>query len=260
MAFFPLLLYSQDTLKQSNLAFNGYMKDMQTCIFQNIQDDWTTENLIHNRLNFKWFINPSLTACVEMRNRLAVGNIFTSFPGYDKTFESDHGMITLTKNLVDTRYGVLNLDIDRIWLQYTTGNFQITAGRQRINWGQTFVWNPNDLFNSYSYFDFDYEEKPGSDAIRMQWFPSATSDLELAIKGNNEHKATVAGLYRFNKWNYDIQFLGGLVNQSDLMIGAGWSGQIGGGGFRGEASYFHRAKNMKDTTGIFVMSMGETVN
>jgi hypothetical protein len=255
LAFTPLLLYSQDSDQQSSLVFNGYVKDMQTCIFQNIQGNWTYENLIHNRLNFKWLISPSFTAALELRNRLVVGNIFSAYPGYDQTFEVDHGIVNLTKNLIDEKYGLLNTDIDRLWLQYTTGNFQITAGRQRINWGQTFVWNPNDIFNSYSYFDFDYEEKPGSDAVRLQYFPSPTSDLEFAVKENDQKKATFAGLYRFNKWNYDIQFLGGMMNQSDLVIGSGWSGQIGGGGFRGEATYFHRAKNPKDTTGTFVASI-----
>ena len=30
------------------------------------------------------------------------------------------------------------------------------------------VWNPNDLFNAFSFVDFDYEERPGSDALRIQ--------------------------------------------------------------------------------------------
>ena len=44
--------------------------------------------------------------------------------------------------------------------------------------------------------------------------------------------------YRFNKWGYDIQFLAGYSNSSDIVAGAGWSGSIGSVSFRGEASWF----------------------
>lgn len=229
---------------------------MQTVIFQNVTGDWTTANLIHNRLNCKWLMSSSFTASIELRNRFLYGNILTDFPGYNKTVETDNGIVNLSENLFDEKSFLLNTAIDRAWLQYSTDKFQLTAGRQRINWGQTFVWNPNDIFNSYSYFDFDYEEKPGSDAVRMQYYSSPTSVFEIAAKATKQKKATIAGLYRFNKWSYDFQFIGGIADQSDFVIGTGWSGQVLEGGFRGEATYFHPEKNFSDTTGILIASVG----
>lgn len=255
-ALAPLFSYSQDSGKRSHFVVNGYVKDMQTFIFQDFKGNLTTSNLIHNRLNFKWFISSSLTASLEVRNRLLTGNILTAYPGYNQAFEADQGMMDLSKNLIDQKSWLLNTAIDRVWLQYLTDKFQVTAGRQRINWGQTFVWNPNDIFNSYSYFDFDYEEKPGSDAIRLQYYLSSTSVIEFAIKSDYRNKATFASLYRFNKWNYDFQFIGGIADQKDLVIGTGWSGQVLKGGFRGEATYFHPKKNVNDTTGVFLAAVG----
>lgn len=113
---------------------------------------------------------------------------------------------------------VLNIAIDRLWLDFTHKNFQATLGRQRINWSQTFVWNPNDLFNTYSYFDFDYEEKPGSDAVRLQYFTSASSKAELLVKAGKDKKVTAAALYRFNKWKYDFQGLAGIFNPLNNMV------------------------------------------
>jgi hypothetical protein len=249
-------LYSQDSLKQKKIVFNGYVKDMQTVIFQDVKGDWITANLIHNRLNCKWLMSQKFTASVELRNRFLYGSILTDFPGYDKTFEADNGIIKLSKNIFEEKSFLLNTAIDRAWLQYSTDKFQLTAGRQRINWGQTFVWNPNDIFNSYSYFDFDYEEKPGSDAVRMQYYSNPTSIFEIAAKVNDKKKTTVAGLYRFNKWNYDFQFIGGIAEETDLVIGTGWSGQLIDGGFRGEATFFYPEKNFSDTTGILIASMG----
>ncbi len=247
---------AQDTVKQTRVLFNGYVKDMQTVIFQNIKNDWTTSNLIHNRLNLTWLISPSFTASASMRNRFLYGDMLRTFPGYNKTFEQDNGIIDLSKNIADQSSFLLNIAFDRAWLGYSNDKFQITLGRQRINWGQTFVWNPNDIFNSYAYFDFDYEEKPGSDAIRFQYFTNPTSVFETAVKFNNKKKFTAAALYRFNKWGYDFQFLGGMVDQCDYVIGTGWSGQILKGGFRGEASYFHPHKKFADTSGILAASFG----
>lgn len=250
------LQVEQDSSKTQKFIISGYVKDLQTILFQDIRSEWTTANLIHNRINLKWFPSPSFTAALELRNRFFYGDMLTKFPGYNKTFETDRGILNLTKNVLDEKSFLFNMAIDRLWLQYTSEKLQIIAGRQRINWGQTFVWNPNDIFNTYSYFDFDYEEKPGSDAVRLQYFLNPTSVVELAGKLDNQHKATVAGLYRFNRWNYDFQFLGGIADQQDFVIGTGWSGQLLKGGLRGEASYFIPREHLKDSTSVFLASVG----
>jgi hypothetical protein len=133
----------------------------------------------------------------------------------------------------------VNTTIDRIYLDYITGKFQARVGRQRINWSQNLIWNPNDVFNAYSYFDFDYEERPGTDAVKLQYYTGFTSYGEFVYQfGDSIGDMSFAGLYKFNKWNYDIQFLGGFV-KNNWVLGAGWSGNIRGAAFRGEATYFY---------------------
>ncbi len=134
-------------------------------------------------------------------------------------------------------------------------NYQLTVGRQRINWSQTYVWNPNDIFNTYSYFDFDYEEKPGSDAVRLQYFTSPSSKTEIAVKAGKDKKITAAGLYRFNHWRTDFQELAGIYTQTDLILGLGWAGQIAQGGIKGELSWFRSLKHFGDTTSVFLTSV-----
>jgi hypothetical protein len=159
-------------------------------------------------------------------------------------------------NIVDESSFFLNTTIDRLWLDLNFNKFQAIIGRQRINWGQTFVWNPNDIFNAYSFFDFDYIERPGSDAVRLQYYPSFSSAIEIAAKIDSEDDVTAAGLYRFSKWGYDIQFLAGYSNSSDIVAGTGWSGSIGSISFRGEGSWFHPLENFKDTTGTTIITAG----
>jgi hypothetical protein len=159
-------------------------------------------------------------------------------------------------NIVDESSFFLNTTVDRLWLDLNFNNFQATIGRQRINWGQTFVWNPNDIFNNYSYFDFDYVERPPSDAIRLQYYTSFSSAIELAAKLDNEDDITAAVLYRFSKWAYDFQFLGGYFKGSDIVAGAGWSGPVGSVSFRGEGTWFRPAESFNDTTSLFLVTAG----
>ena len=252
----PVTSAGQDTIPK-RLSLNGYVTNMQSFMFQSLNDNWTIDNLIHNRLNFKWNNkSDNFKAALELRNRLIIGESASTIPGYAKMIDTDNGFVKLSDNLLNGNSYVLNSKIDRAYIDYTKDKFQVTIGRQRINWGQCFTWNPNDLFNTYSFFDFDYVEKPGSDAIRLQYYTSNTSTLEFAIKEDNNHNVTSAFLYRFDKWNYDIQFLGGILNEQDYVIGTGWSGNIKGASFRGEISYFQPKHNFADTTGILVVSLG----
>jgi len=207
-------------------------------MFDSLSGPFLNENLLHNRLNFKGFISDDITFSAEFRNRLFTGDLVRLGEYYTGLIGADEGLIDMSWNIIEKQSFLFNTTLDRLWIDLHFDNLQVTAGRQRINWGQTFVWNPNDIFNAYSFFDFDYVERPGSDAVRLQYFPSSSSAAELAVKADNDHDITAAGLYRFNKWGYDIQFLAGVVNSEDIVIGTGWSGAIGSISFRGEASWF----------------------
>ena len=144
----------------------------------------------------------------------------------------------------------------------------MTVGRQRINWGQNLIWNPNDIFNAYNFFDFNYVERPGSDALLLEFYTNNFSSIQLAGKLSyiqvakdtsvlileEELKLTAAAMYRFSKWNYDWQFFGGVM-ETDVTAGLGWAGSIAGAGFTGELSWFRDIDNFSDTTGVVVASI-----
>jgi len=239
------------------MSLNGYVKSMNTVMFNDVDSIWLTENLVHNRLNYKWYISDNLTFSAGMRNRLIYGDLLKYIPGYAESFEEDNGLLNfLTNNISDANSYVLTTTFDRANFEYNSNKWVVTLGRQRINWGQSFAWNPNDIFNSYSFFDFDYEERAGSDALRVQYYPNYTSVADVAVKMDKDNNITAAGLYRFNKWGYDIQVIGGVMDSSDYVIGAGWSGNIKDFGFNGEISYFHPQENFSDSSGIAIVSAG----
>jgi hypothetical protein len=242
--------------KPKFLSLNGYVSNMQSVMFDSLSGNFVNENLIHNRLNLKGYINENITFAAEFRNRLFTGDMAKTGTSYSGSIEKDQGWIDLSTNIINEPSFFLNTAIDRLWMDFNFGKFQARVGRQRINWGQTLVWNPNDIFNVYSFFDFDYIERPGSDAIRLQYYPGFSSAIELAVKADYENHITAAGLYRFNKAGYDIQFLAGYVKSEDLMAGAGWSGSMGSVSFRGELSWFQSLKNFSDSTGTGLFTIG----
>jgi hypothetical protein len=242
--------------KEKFLTLNGYVSTMQSVMFDSLSGPFLNEFLIHNRLNFKGYVNKNITFAAEFRNRLFIGDLVTADHTYSTIIGTDYGMADLSWNVLDEQSYFLNTTIDRLWVDLNYGKVQARIGRQRINWGQTLVWNPNDIFNVYSYFDVDYPERPGSDAIRIQYYPGYSSTVEVALSTDYLDKVTGAALYRFNKWGYDIQFLAGIFNSDDLVAGAGWSGSFGSVSFRGEASWFHSAKNYADSASTAIATIG----
>ena len=243
--------FGQD-ISSSKFSINGYLTNMQSVMFTKVDGEWIADNLFHNRVNLFYYPSQSFTASVQFRNRFMYGQTVEMYPGYARNIDHGDSFLDLSLNIFNEKSFFLNSTIDRAYVQYTHQNFVATVGRQRINWGQSFVWNPNDIFNVQNYFDFDYIEKPGSDAVRLQYYTGYASDAELAAKLDQDKKLTAAGYFRFNAWNYDFQVLGGLFAGEDLMAGLGWSGSLKGAGFRGETSYFRPKDHFRDTTGSFI--------
>jgi len=252
------LLLSGNANAQEKITLDGYLSDMFTVY--HIPDHWLWENSLHNRLNLNVYPAEWLSGTLQVRNRAIAGNTIRKIPGYAESLDGDQGWLDLAfvtdGDLGDSAGYVLTSAVDRLWLQFTFGNLEIKAGRQRINWGQTFVWNPNDIFNSYSYFEVDYPERPGSDALRLQYYTGNASAIELAAKIDSADRITAAGYFRFNTLGFDVQLLGGIYQEEDLFLGTGWSGNLGPTAFRGEFSYFRDLDNFKDTTGYFMTSIG----
>jgi len=257
-----LLLSTAAHAQDRDWTLTGYVKDLFMYYHPKQQAGLTIDdqhlNTIHNRLNFNWSATDQLTLVVENRNRLIAGNLVRNFPAYQTSIAEDQGFIDLSFVPIDGDSWFMHCMIDRAYLDWTSGSWQVRIGRQRINWGINLVWNPNDVFNSFSYFDFDYEERPGTDAIRLQYYTGTTSSAELVYKpGDGDNETALAGLYRFSHWNYDFQFLGGRVGP-DWMAGFGWAGDIRGAGFRGEFSRFMPHSSVSEAATVVSVSADYT--
>ncbi len=225
----------------SKFEIKGYVKEMVSLgrFKSDLFSADSLDNLIHNRLNFAWYPNENWTAKLEIRTRLINGDTYQNVPGYEKLIDNNNDYFDLSWIPVSSNKTLLHTMVDRVFVQYNKNDWEVTLGRQRLNWGVNLAWNPNDLFNSYNFVDFDYEERQGSDAFRVRKYTGYASEVEFAIKAADSfEELTGAFKYQINKWNYDIQFIGGVM-KNNLAIGTGWAGNIKGLGFKGEFTYLN---------------------
>ena len=242
--------------KKSHWDVNGYLKDLQSLQFTDINKKWTLDNLIHNRIDVHWHADSLWKFHLGIRNRLFYGESVALYTQNSSLLDGSNDYFDLSKTIASGESFLLHSTIDRASLDFTKGKWQVTAGRQRINWGLNLVWNPNDIFNAYSYFDFDYEERPGTDAIRIQYYLNSTSSAEFAYKpGKHPGETVAAGLYKFNSGNYDIQVLSGIMNK-DFVLGGGWSGVLGKAGFNGEITAFVPKDKFQISETVISASLG----
>lgn len=214
------------------------------------EDSTIQDNFFHNRLNFRYYANNKITAGVDFRNRFFYGEALEMNPFFADAIDYDPGLVDLSFNLYESKSFLLNSTIDRAWLDYMDDKWNIRLGRQRINWGLNLAWNPNDIFNAFNFTDFDYEERPGSDAVKVQRFLKGMNNLELVYKfTGNIDDDVVALKYGFNKWRYDFQVFGAKA-EKDAVLGLGWAGSIKNIGFKGEATYFQPYQQLIETDGV----------
>lgn len=240
----PLLAQSDTVFyheeRQPFVRVNGYIKELGILSTSRSLQMPRYDNTIHNRFNSHWTWSSTLSFKADLRTRFFNGfSVENTRNTFKQALEQDIGLLDLSWVWLDSEHMLAHSTLDRLFLIYAKEKWELSLGRQRINWGRTFIWNPNDLFNTYAYLDFDYEERPGTDAVRFQYFSGYASGWELALApGRKSDEWVAAFMYRFNRNGYDIQILGGNFRE-ELALGLGWAGGIKGLGFKGEVTYFH---------------------
>jgi hypothetical protein len=234
---FPLNLFAQDsTAKKNDWLFSGYLKELEWVRFEKDFTHAAATNLVHNRINVRWSSEETWSGRFEVRNRFYWGDDVKTIPGFKQQLRNASEGVNLSTCWFSTRSTILHTNVERLWLEYKRQKWNIRAGRQRINWGITNTWNPNDLFNTYNFLDFDYEERSGSDAIKGQFLISDLSNVELAAAGTGS-RPIIAAKYFTNYHNYDLQWNAG-VYENIFTAGFGWAGSIKNAGFKGEVQFY----------------------
>ncbi len=212
--------------------YGGYIKNLESHGFGDNLDSSFQTNLLHIRLNQEWDLLPSLKFVLQGRQLTSYGNstALAHVAGYT---------LNLDWRLIDKPSLKSQLEWDRVHFKGSMGPVDYSFGRQRVNWGIASFWNPNDLFNVYDFTDVDYEERPGSDGLDLEWFFMDNMSIRGAAAFSDKLEDVIAAaMLKSNFLGYDWQWLGGRY-KGDLVLGSGWAGSIINAGFKGEFSYFY---------------------
>ncbi len=236
---FPFCLSGQ---LSERLDVSGYFQGNPVFINADLPPPLTRSNWmeyrLQNRLNIRLDVSESVQFYWQMRTRAFFGDLVRELPGYASGIDVDDGLVNMSWMVASREKWVLHYIPDRLYFRYTADDWDVRIGRQRVNWGINTITNPNDIFNIYSFYDFDYRERPGSDAIRVQRYLGISERVEFAASPSRNFRNSIfAGLYGFNWGNYDIQVIGGYY-RNRLALGGGWAGSIEGAGFKGELMYY----------------------
>ncbi len=201
-------------------------------------------------MNTKWYANQNITAALELRFRAFYGESVEKIPNYKELIQTPHDFVELDAILWESENSLGYLEADRLWIDYYNSDLQVTLGRQRVAWGTCWVWNPTDLFNPQNVLNFDYEELPATDAIRVQYYTGPVTKLDLAYKpAKDPNNQILSGLWSLNKWNYDFNLIAGMRFKR-WLAGFSWAGDILDAGFRGEV-LVSQAPNQPDTNSVY---------
>src|SRR5690606_23240190 len=188
------------------------------------------------------------TVAAELRTRLFYAGRTVTTPAFRDMLEADDGLVDMAWNIGNSEAVLLNTTLDRLYVGWGNSRVDIRAGRQRINWGVNLAWNPNDIFNAFNFVNFDYEERPGTDAVRFQYFGKNMSGFEIAVGPQRTWKqSTAAAMYKFNAKGYDFQFIAGQY-RTDITAGFGFAGNVGNAGLKGEVQWFGPYEGFVDST------------
>ena len=241
IVLFHFLLMKQLSAQLSKWDYGGYAKNLITYADGDIEgypiEFGRWQNTGQLRFNVFYYPTDDLAASLQSRTLLIYQQDQKSIRDFQEelvpsTYYFDLKFEWLKENDV---YGFT--EIDRFYLNWRRQNWEVILGRQRIAWGTCLVWNPTDLFNPFDILDFDYEERPGTDALQLQYFTGPLSQFNLSFTpGRTSQDVVNAGRYVANRWNYDVALIAGWQRNS-LRLGANWAGQLFDGGFRGEILY-----------------------
>ncbi len=253
--FISALVLFSPSMSHAEIAARGYLRYLQTLLLPDTTSNWLLGTTLNNRIDFGYYPTEELEFVLGWRNRVFVGELVEDFPSYDSIVTDDPGLFRLSATIADGTSYLIHTMLDRFYAAVALEQWYIRAGRMRVNWGLNLVWNPNDLFNAFSPLDFDYEERPGMDGAQVLFYPGPLSSAQLVYEaGDDFDKMSIVALLRANRWEYDFQILGGIA-RSDVVIGGGWSGALGGAAFRGELTYFHPRSQLSEPEGQVVASV-----
>ena len=98
-----LSTYGNSQEKQKRFSFDGYLTTLQSAMFDSLSGPVQYDNILHNRLNFKGYINKNIVVAAEFRNRLFTGDMAGTGSAYSEITGIDPGWADLSWNILNEK-------------------------------------------------------------------------------------------------------------------------------------------------------------
>ena len=224
--------------QEKKYEFSGYVSGLHSYGYDNYYDDFSYLNKLSVRLNTTFMPVENLKFGLSLNSSNYQGTWIRKLPKFNEIINPSGDFFSLSYIYNPHRYVFLLIRADQLNVKYTINKLEITGGRQRINWSQTFIWHPNDLFNNNTFSDLDDPEKNTCDAFRLTYYTSSTSMIESVVTINSEEKITWATMARFLSNHSEYQIIAGFFDQSDIVLGGGLTRHFNKLSLRAEGSFY----------------------
>ncbi len=234
---------------KQKLSIGGFLKSSNYFRYTDWSEDRVAENILHANLKFNWQLNKPSSVYLSVHNRYFFGETIENEESeYANSLAQSNNFVDMNWVFVEDDKSLLHTAVDRFYYQYKGKKMLVRAGKQRIDWSQTIVWNPNDFFNTFSFLNFDYETRSGIDALYGVFNLDRRGNSSLHIGYAPQTLITesiIAARYRQIVKNSEWQLMVGQLHE-DYAVGFGWTTYINKTGFSGELSYFKDMNNVSE--------------
>ena len=127
---------------------------------------------------------------------------------------------------------------DRTYLKFALPLADVTVGRQRVAWGTGHLWNPTDVFNSFTMsFAVSEDERSGIEAVRVEVPLGVASGIDLVAETGKTWEGAKKGLrYKTNVGSYDYSLSCTDIGTDGYQVGVDLAGEVYEFGVRSEVA------------------------
>lgn len=154
-----------------------------------------------------------------------------------------------TNDHIDEPGTSLKTRIERLYIRWRIGRFDIDIGRQPISLGTSHFVGVLDVLAPFAPGDLDATYKPGIDAVRIRRGIGMMGEAEIIAVGAEEMSGgAVLGRSRMSIRGIDIECVGGRFRRRGFG-GIGWEGELRETGVWGEVALFDRRPDVEKRRG-----------
>lgn len=226
-----------DNKEKDSIEFSGYYKNLavssRTLSLFPPQQSYSVD-LNRLRLEFKGELNETTRFNVQYDNEVFLGSYLETSQFAAQKNLSTGNYLDLRQTYIDTKSVFARHGLYRAYVDARLKQADLRIGRQRIAWGSGLFWSPVDIINPIDPTQIERDERPGVDAVLVDWDYSQLARLSLAYAAHaSPVRPTMAGRWRTNRAGFDLGLTTGQIRDED-MVGFDFAGQWQSIGLRGE--------------------------